>query len=87
MDENLMDYVNKLDFIIEQVKLEIRTAVKQFGPFHNAHEGYAVLLEEVDELWDNVKMNQKYPERKMLIRSEAIQVAAMAIRLIYDCCD
>lgn len=49
------------------------------------HEAFAVLLEEVDELWDAVKLNQKSIGRATLIQREAIQVAAMAIRLIAEC--
>lgn len=47
--------------------------------FVNQHEGYAVILEELDELWDEVKKNQRnydlFNQRK-----EAIQCAAMCIR-------
>ncbi len=47
--------------------------------FHSAHEGYAVLLEEVDELWDAIKADD-LPHAL----EEAVQVAAMAIRFIVD---
>ena len=50
-----------------------------FGLFHSAHEGYAVILEEMDELKAEVWKNQKYREPKKL-RDEAIQVAAMAVK-------
>lgn len=54
--------------------------------FVNAHEGYAILLEELDELWEHVKTNQK---RRDLIdmRKEAIQVAAMALRFAVEVTD
>jgi len=47
------------------------------------HEGYAVILEELDELWDEIK--KQHPNNE-LIRKEAIQVAAMAVRFILDRC-
>ena len=34
------------------VKDELIRARKNHGPMLSVHEGYAVLLEEVDELWD-----------------------------------
>lgn len=77
----------KINLVIKEVKEELQKATKKFGKFHNAHEGYAVLLEEVDELWENVKLNQRVPTRLRKIREEAIQVSAMAIRIIIDCCD
>lgn len=73
--------------VLNWVKNEYIKATKKFGDFHNAHEGYAVLLEEVDELWENVKLNQSYIDRDLKMMSEAIQVAAMAIRFIIDCGD
>ena len=71
--------------ILSEVEAEYYSAAENFPPFNSVHEGYAVLLEEVDELWENVKLNKhKHPERNELIREEAIQVAAMAVRLITD---
>jgi len=83
----MKDLEKKFDLIIELVKSEFISATNKFGPFHNAHEGYAVLLEEVNELWDNIKLNQSDPDRNNLIGEEAVQVAAMAIRIIFDCVD
>ena len=72
--------------IVEQVQEEILMAIESHSDFKNAHEGYAVLLEEVDELWENVKLKQGNPDRQELMKNEAIQVAAMAIRFVHDCC-
>ena len=77
---------HSLGVINQAVLDEFRKATRKFGRFHNAHEGYAVLLEEVDELWEAVKLNQNNPEREDRIMSEATQVAAMAIRLLHDVC-
>ena len=77
--------MDSLEFVIDLIRKEYSRAISKFPKFHNAHEGYAVLLEEVDELWENVKLNQKKENRNLLIREEAIQVSAMAIRLIIDC--
>lgn len=62
---------------------ELERATEKYGPFASSHEGYAVLKEEVDELWDAIKRNES-PQKK---REEAIQVAAMALRFVLDCCD
>lgn len=60
---------------------EVARASVLHGDMKSGHEGYAVLLEEVDELWDLVKTDKvKSPEG----RKEAIQIAAMAIRFIVD---
>ena len=62
---------------------ELLRATRLHGPMRGTHEGYAVILEEVDELWDEVK--KKHPDKAML-REEAIQVAAMALRFVVDVC-
>ena len=47
--------------------------------FTSAHEGYAVLLEELDELWAEVK--KRHPDKERM-HEEAMQVGAMAIKFI-----
>lgn len=55
----------------------------RWPPMNSAHEGYAVLAEEVDELWDHVKVQQG--KRDVVeMTYEAVQVAAMALRFIVD---
>ena len=39
---------------------ELATAQHAFPPFRSPHEGYAILLEELDELWLEIK-NDKRP--------------------------
>lgn len=58
---------------------ELRKAVERYPPFNSTHEGYAIILEEVDELWDEVKANQ---QRRAI--DEALHVAAMAVRFVVD---
>jgi hypothetical protein len=75
--------VSKIE-ILQEVQNELDKATNKFGSFASAHEGYAVLLEEVDELWEEVKMRDKSVLR---MQEEAIQIAAMAIRFVMDVCE
>ena len=38
---------------------EYGRAGETYDEFNSPHEGYAVLLEEVDELWDEIKNDKK----------------------------
>ncbi len=62
---------------------ELRAATAKHGKFHSAHEGWAVIREEMDELWEEVKRREPNPEH---LEKEAIQVAAMALRFLMDIC-
>ena len=64
---------------------EVQRAREKYPAFNSRHEGYAVLLEEVDELWEEVKKNNLNLSVEDM-RKEAIQIGAMAIRFIQDCC-
>jgi len=82
---NLYIENTKLFYTIDDIKAEYLRAHDMFGHAASVHEAYAILLEEVDELWDHVKMKQK--ERNIdEMRKEAVQVAAMAIKFIMSCC-
>ena len=76
---------NRKVLAISAIVNEYNEAVSRFKPFNSAHEGFAVIKEEYDELWDEIK---KKPEtrspEKML--EEAAQLGAMAKRLIVDIC-
>jgi hypothetical protein len=69
--------------IVADVLSELSSATAKFGPFASAHEGYAVLLEEVDELWIEVRSKTGTRESQY---AEAKQVAAMAMRFMLDVC-
>lgn len=71
---------------IELILEEYRNAVGRYPKFHSPHEGYAILLEEVDELWEEVRRSPSRYE-PAAVRAEAIQVAAMALRFLTDCVD
>lgn len=68
----------------QEIFEEMAFASSKFPAFVSEHEGYAILLEEVDELWEAVKLNQKNPGREKLIKKECIQVGAMALRFLHD---
>lgn len=74
--------------VLLEILAEYIAARKLFPPMASAHEGYAILLEEVDELWTEVKGNKRDMDTYLkAIRGEAVQVAAMAFSLILEVCD
>lgn len=68
---------------IEAIQNEIYDALAVNGVFHSPHEGYAVLLEEVDELWAEITPKPHLRDRKKIYK-EAVQVAAMAARIAIE---
>lgn len=76
----------RLDGIVADVQLEFMDATKKFAAFHSPHEGFAVLLEEVEELKEAIFWGRGNA------REEAIQVAGwrfasctIAKRSSHDC--
>ena len=80
-----MEFDFRVGGALADLVTEIEMATEKFPPMNSPHEGFAILKEEVDELWDELKKN---PSSRNLtkMRKEAIQVAAMAIRFIADTC-
>ena len=66
--------------VAELLIKELKQANRMYGTsFTSPHEGYAVILEELDELFEEIR--QKSPDKERL-REEAIQVGAMAMKFI-----
>lgn len=81
------------------VDKELSAANKRFPQFHSAHEGYAVIQEEVDELKEDmdriivrvislrarVRFNSSYEEIVSRIYDDAINAACEAIQVAAMC--
>ena len=83
--------------VLALVDKELASANERFPQFHSQHEGWAVILEEVQEceyefddikfqlkrLWDHVKHNEHpYP---MMVYERAVKLACEAIQVAAMC--
>jgi vacuolar-type H+-ATPase catalytic subunit A/Vma1 len=62
---------------------EIESARAKNKPINSAHEGYSVILEELDEFWEEVRKKARNRNRDKAV-AELIQIAAMAQRTAED---
>lgn len=69
--------------LLYQVRQELHAAIDKHPPLNSFHEAYAVILEELDEYWQQVKA---WPERHddAEMRKELLHIAAMCLRTIMD---
>ena len=81
------------------VDKELAEANERFPQFHSQHEGYAVILEEVDELgdevdaieghmrdqWSNIRANEASLYAIKSIESRAVRAACEAIQVAAMC--
>lgn len=67
--------------ILNQIKKELQSANSKHPAFKSTHEAYAVILEELDEFWDEVK--KKNPDLGNM-KLELIQIAAMCVKTIQN---
>jgi len=69
-----------LEQAVESALSELSRARQKWpAGFHSGHEGYAVIKEELEELWEAVRRDDLRAQR-----SEAVQIAAMALRFLTD---
>jgi len=74
---------SKTDKMILFVLREYENALRKHPkPFQSPYEGYAVILEELNETWDVIRKHCG----EDTMRREMQAVAAMAIRFMIDCC-
>ena len=71
--------------VLDLVKEECFRADSLHGPLKFPHQAYGLMLEELDELWDEIKKKRENRNFNDMQR-EAIQLAALAVRFIHDLC-
>ena len=82
-----MTRAEELENLIANVIQEInRSELKNGRGYASMHEAFAVLLEEVDELKNEV-WKRSHNRSGHQLRSEALQIAAIALRIAEDCMD
>jgi hypothetical protein len=62
---------------------ELLSAEAQHAPLNSLHEAWAVIYEELDELWEEVR-KKRVARQAARIRTELLQIAAMAWRAARD---
>lgn len=65
------------------VASELRAARKGNLPMNSWHEAYAVIWEEVEEFWEEVRKKRK-DRNGLVLLGELVQVAAMCQRAAED---
>ncbi|MCK9281558.1 MAG: hypothetical protein M0P71_13110 [Melioribacteraceae bacterium] len=75
----------RIDAALKSIEDEFYRASDLFPELHSNHEAYAVIKEELDELWDEIKKSKDLRGSE-LIRKELIQVGAMVVRYLNDLC-
>lgn len=75
--------------IAHEVADEVLRATAMFKPMNSPHEAAAVIREEHDEYWDEVKAYnlRKGRDTRPRQREELVQLAAMAVRAVLDTID
>lgn len=71
--------LDKLTQAAAEISEECAAAMEMHPPFCSTHHGYAVILEELDEAWDEIKRDDL--DRAL---EEMVQVGAMALRFIVE---
>ena len=71
------DEQKAIDDIFDNVKKEYINSVTKHGNFNSTHEGWAVIKEELEELWEDVKKDDH-----IHAKLEATQVTAMGLKFL-----
>jgi hypothetical protein len=69
--------------LAEEIDDELVRARRHGAVFASLHEAYAVILEELDEIWEIVREKRRDRDGDKL-RRELVQLAAMAIKAIHS---
>ncbi len=70
--------------MIDDIRDELDRACARFPTFTSLHQGWAIIHEETEELWEEVRRWKGTTVGRLKLRRECIQIAAMAIRFTED---
>jgi NTP pyrophosphatase (non-canonical NTP hydrolase) len=68
---------------LERLSKLVNDPTHPFDDLQSVHQGYALLLEELDELWEEIRKKNKLRDNEAM-REEAKQISALAIRFMTD---
>jgi hypothetical protein len=71
------------EIFLADVATEVLRAQAMHHALNSAHEAYAVILEELDEYWQEVK-RKRQDQNHQAMYNELVQIAAMAARAAID---
>lgn len=80
ISETVQDIGERKPCFLSAVAAEHAEATAKWPELNSLHEGYAVLAEEVDELWDHVREKESKRDWSA-IRVECVQIATVAMRI------
>lgn len=78
--------VKDLTKISQEIMREAVRARDRYSPYNSLHEAYAVLKEEIEEFWTEVKKRPNNRFKKS-IRKEVIQIGAVSMLILMDLLD
>lgn len=87
-----VDQMKDVGLTLSEIAMSYQKARLKYQPIRSPHEGYAILMEEVDELWEVVKASHigaafDYSANSQAMRKEALHVAAMALAFLVEVCE
>lgn len=72
--------------ILDELAQSLDKARVKHNNMHNSHEAYAIIKEEFDEVWEEIrKLQYDSTDNTAQLRKELLHTAAMCIRAIEDC--
>ncbi len=76
--------MDAVDDILSIVRCEVERTVRKHPPINSLHEGFAVMLKELDQFWVEVKKARDSRERDVEATVGLVRIAAMTIRTLAD---